>query len=82
MITEGSDQTTHQLALELSREGYNLIFIVNKDGPEKRVTTSSPRYGVQVEFITAENYLNSGQVFEDAFRDRDISIIVSGVCPI
>jgi len=38
VISEGSDQTTHQLALELSREGYNLIFIVSKEGPEKRMT--------------------------------------------
>ena len=60
VINEGSDQITHQLALELSREGYNLIFIVSKEGPEKRVATSSPRYKVQVEFITAENYLTPG----------------------
>jgi hypothetical protein len=66
----------------LSREGYNLIFIVSKEGPEKRVTALSTRYGVQVEFITAENYLNPGHLLEDAFRDKDISIIVSGVSPI
>lgn len=82
IITEGSDQTTNQLAVELAREGYNLIFIVKKDGPEKRIEASTSKFGVRVEFITAENFLAPGQAIEEGLKDKDISIVVSGLCPI
>jgi hypothetical protein len=37
---------------------------------------------VAVEFLTAENFLAPGQVIEEALKDKDISIVVSGLCPI
>lgn len=74
-----SDKTTKQLALELANEGYNLIFVMKKDGPEKRIVASTSKYGVQVEFLTSEHFINPGQVLEECFKDKDISIVVSGI---
>ena len=74
-----ADKTTKQLALELAREGYNLIFIMKKDGPERRIVASTSKYGVKVEFLTSEHLIKPGQVFEECFKDKDISIIASGI---
>ena len=74
-----ADKTTKQLALELAQEGYNLIFVMKKDGPERRIVATTSKYGVQVEFLTSENFIKPGQVFEECFKEKDISIIASGI---
>ena len=74
-----ADKTTKQLALELAQEGYNLIFVMKKDGPEKRIVAKTSKYGVQVEFLTSEHFIKPGQVFEESFKEKDISIIASGI---
>lgn len=74
-----ADKTTKQLALELAQEGYNLIFVMKKDGPERRIAATTSKYGVQVEFLTSENFIKPGQVFEECFKEKDISIIASGI---
>ena len=55
-----ADKTTKQLALELAQEGYNLIFVMKKDGPERRIAATTSKYGVQVEFLTSENFIKPG----------------------
>lgn len=55
-----ADKTTKQLALELANEGFNLIFVMKKDGPEKRIVASTSKYGVKVEFLTSEHFINPG----------------------
>jgi len=79
LLTDGTDATTRKLAIELAREGYNLIFIVRKEGKEEKITTSTSKYGVKVEFIIADNYLHMGSVCEDALKDKDLSIVVTGL---
>jgi hypothetical protein len=41
-----ADKTTKELALELAKEGFNLIFVMKKDGPEKRIVASTSKFGV------------------------------------
>jgi hypothetical protein len=80
IIMEGSaDKTTKQLAIELANEGYNLIFVTKNKGPEKRIVASTSKFGVKVEFLTSENFINPGKIFEECFQDKDISIVVSSI---
>ena len=80
IIMEGTaDKTTKQLAIELANEGYNLIFVTKKSGPEQRIAASTSKFGVKVEFLTSDNFINPGKVFEECFQDKDISIVVSSI---
>ena len=65
-MTETGDLTSRKLAIELAKEGYNLIFILRKEGKEEKIRTSTSKYGVIVEFITAENYMQMGTICEEA----------------
>jgi short-subunit dehydrogenase len=81
LITDNTDPTTRHLAVELAKAGYNLIFIVRKDGAKdaKRITPASNKFGVQVEFITAESYFAMTAITEEALRDKDLAIVVTGL---
>ena len=52
---------------------------MKKDGPERRIVAKTSKYGVQVEFLTSEHFIKPGQVFEESFKEKDISIIASGI---
>jgi pantothenate synthetase len=54
-----------------------LIFASRQAGQE-RVFKATSKYGVEVEFITTENYLHSGHLFEEVLKDKDLSVIVVG----
>lgn len=79
LLTDGTDPMTRQIAIELAKEGFNLIFVVKKDGPQNRIATSTSKYGVKVEFITAEDYMHMGSFCEDVLKDKDISVVVTGM---
>lgn len=79
LLTDGTDPMTRQIAIELAREGFNLIFVVKKDGPQNRIVASTSKYGVKVEFITAEDYLHIGSFCEEVLKDKDISVVVTGI---
>lgn len=81
LITDNTDPTTRHLAVELAKEGYNLIFIIRKDGIKeaKRIHTSSSKFGGQTEFITAESYFAMTGITEEVLKDKDLAIVVTGL---
>ena len=79
LLTDTGDLTTKKLALELAREGYNLVFLVRQSGKEERITrANTSKYGVAVEFVSAESYMQMGKVCDEALRDKDLAIVVTG----
>jgi hypothetical protein len=65
----------------LAKEGFNLLFIVRKDGIKeaKRVVPPSNKYGVQVEFISGESYFGMTGITEESLREKDLGIVVTGL---
>ena len=78
LLTDTGDETSRKLAVELAREGYNLVFIVRRNGKEETIKVATSKYGVEVEFVTAESYMQMGSVCEQALKDKDLGIVVTG----
>lgn len=79
LLTDGTDPTTRKLAIELAREGYNLVLIVRKQGAQEKITSSTSKYGVRVEIIIADNYVQMSTACEEHLREKDLSIVITGL---
>lgn len=79
LLTDGTDPTTRKLAIELAREGYNLVLIVRKQGAQEKITSSTSKYGVKVEIIIADNYVQMSSACEEHLREKDLSIVITGL---
>lgn len=55
------------------------MFIVRKPGQEKKIQSKTSKFGVMVEFISAENYMQMSAICEDALQDKDLSVVVTGL---